>query len=220
MSGSTTTPRRPPNVPFFLVPPELFSIVTDAAPFPIYRCSSVSPENRPFLKTLNLKTILSLTAEKPSKPLRAISEEQNLNLVHLGLWQPRNLEASQPLSKSAVEKTLQLLTTDNLPALLVDGGHGIFVGVLRKLMGWNHTSIILDRSFAGNHPRYGNEEFIEMVDTSRINIPEGIEFLTWHGPKSNEEDKDGESEGEGEKNKGESKDVGVASRSLAELVKK
>lgn len=45
------------------------------------------------------------------------------------------------------------------------------------------------RSFAGNHPRYGNEEFIEMVDTSRINIPEGIDFLTWYGPRSNDEDK-------------------------------
>lgn len=29
-----------------------------------------------------------------------------------------------------------------------------------------------------------------MVDTSRINIPEGIDFLTWYGPRSNDEDKD------------------------------
>lgn len=93
---------------------------------------------------LNLKTIVSLTAEKPSKPLRAISEEQGIKLVHLGLWHPSTWEAYQPLSKSAVEKSLRLLTTDNLPALLVDGGHGTFVGVLRKLMGWNHTSIILE----------------------------------------------------------------------------
>lgn len=48
--SSPTTSRRPPNA-VFLVPPELFSIVTDAAPHCIYRCSSVSPENRPFLKT-------------------------------------------------------------------------------------------------------------------------------------------------------------------------
>lgn len=50
------------------------------------------------------------------------------------------------------------------------------------------------RSFAGNHPRYGNEEFIEMMDTSRINIPEGIDFLTWYGPRSNDEDKGKEKE--------------------------
>lgn len=64
--------------------------------------------------------------------------------MHLGLWHPSTWEAYQPLSKGAVEKSLRLLTTDNLPALLVDGGHGTFVGVLRKLMGWNHTSIILE----------------------------------------------------------------------------
>lgn len=59
------------------------------------------------------------------------------------------------------------------------------------------------RSFAGNHPRYGNEEFIEMVDTSRINIPEGIDFLTWYGPRSNDEDKDKAKEKEKEtENKG------------------
>lgn len=96
------------------------------------------------ISRLNLKTIVSLTAEKPSKPLRAISEEQGIKLVHLGLWHPSTWEEYQPLSKGAVEKSLRLLTTDNLPALLVDGGHGTFVGVLRKLMGWNHTSIILE----------------------------------------------------------------------------
>lgn len=57
------------------------------------------------------------------------------------------------------------------------------------------------RSFAGNHPRYGNEEFIEMVDTSRINIPEGIDFLTWYGPRSNDEHKPKEKKKEMEADK-------------------
>lgn len=33
-----------------------------------------------------------------------------------------------------------------------------------------------------------------MVDTSRINIPEGIDFLTWYGPRSNDEVKEKEKE--------------------------
>ncbi|KAL7268154.1 hypothetical protein RUND412_009237 [Rhizina undulata] len=164
----------------FLTPPELFAFVIDG-PTPIYRCSSVELANRSFLKTLNLKTIVYLAVEKPSKALRAISEEQHINLVHLGLWQASTWEAFTPLSKQAVEKTLRYFTREHLPLLLVDSGHGIFVGVLRKLLGWNHTSIILEyRSFAGQHPRYANEEFIEMVDTSNVVVPEGIDFLPVH----------------------------------------
>lgn len=38
-----------------------------------------------------------------------------------------------------------------------------------------------------------------MVDTSRINIPEGIDFLTWYGPRSSDENKGKEKEKEKEK---------------------
>lgn len=37
-----------------------------------------------------------------------------------------------------------------------------------------------------------------MVDTSRINIPEGIDFLTWYGPRSSDENKGKEKEKEKE----------------------
>lgn len=149
--------------PFVLVPPELFSIVTDLSPSPIYRCSSVSPENLTFLKTfqspplfspspqqtnvttsLSLKTIITLNVETPSKPLRALSEEDGITLRHIGLWQTSTWETFQPLSKGAVERTLQYLTDQHLPVLIVDGGHGTFVGVLRKLMGWGYTGILLE----------------------------------------------------------------------------
>ncbi|RPB05096.1 hypothetical protein L873DRAFT_943993 [Choiromyces venosus 120613-1] len=38
-------------VPFTLTPPELFAIITDTPPSPIYRCSRLTLENLPFLKT-------------------------------------------------------------------------------------------------------------------------------------------------------------------------
>lgn len=41
-----------------------------------------------------------------------------------------------------------------------------------------------------------------MMDTSRISIPEGIDFLTWYGPRSHDEDKEKERELEREKEMG------------------
>jgi hypothetical protein len=47
------------------------------------------------------------------------------------------------------------------------------------------------RSFAGNHARYVNEEFIEMVDTAQISIPEGIDWLPRGRGKEREKEKEG-----------------------------
>jgi len=47
---------------------------------------------------------------------------------------------------------------------VVDPG-GLFCGVIRRWMGWNYTSVVLEyRSFAGSKARYAYEEFLENVD--------------------------------------------------------
>ncbi len=57
---------------------------------------------------------------------------------------------------------------------------GTVVGCLRRLQGWNMTSIIDEyRRFAGAKGKNVNELFIEMFDVSLINLPVREHLPSW-----------------------------------------
>ncbi|EIE77595.1 hypothetical protein RO3G_02299 [Rhizopus delemar RA 99-880] len=49
---------------------------------------------------------------------------------------------------------------------------GTLVGCLRKLEGWNFSSIVTEyRAYAGSKARYVNEQFIELFDLDLVTLP-------------------------------------------------
>ena len=60
-----------------LIPPPAFGIVEQG----LYRSSIPYKEHFRFLRTLNLKTIISLCQEIPSKPVTVFCTSHNINFV-------------------------------------------------------------------------------------------------------------------------------------------
>ncbi|KZF25544.1 hypothetical protein L228DRAFT_280779 [Xylona heveae TC161] len=186
----------PPPESLLLTPPELFAIVTEG----IYRCASVEFINLSFLKTLRLRTILTLNPERPTKPIQALlasSESNNTNNNNHNNndnsnhsnsanscieWRHTSLPLhasgdawTAPRHENTVKRwreAIAVLAEERRPVLVVDPG-GMFCGVIRRvLMGWNFTSVILEyRSFLGTKARYAVEEFLEAVDVDALREP-------------------------------------------------
>ncbi|KAF8418594.1 hypothetical protein EV426DRAFT_707722 [Tirmania nivea] len=208
-----------------LFPPEGFATISEG----IYRCTSIDSNSREFLKTfpaqprrdprLNLKTILTLTVEKPRLPLRHLSSSLSIQLIHSALWTGASpgttLSSStttttqpiweEPAWKQAVDEALGYLAPEYRPVLVLDGV-GVFCGVVRRgVMGWRFTGTVLEyRSFfwaggGGQGGRYGCEEVLEMVDTDGGWGGRGVDDLRvgWRGKAGENEEKDGDGGGNG-----------------------
>ncbi|CCF50320.1 conserved uncharacterized protein (N-terminal fragment), partial [Ustilago hordei] len=75
-------------------PPALFASVAPQ----IYRSATPIPSNHTFLRTLQLKTILSLTAELPSPSLTAFCKNNGIKFLHFGLkrWGSEDFSSYSP----------------------------------------------------------------------------------------------------------------------------
>lgn len=116
-----------------LFPPHHFALVQDT----VFRGAYPKPRNLPFLSTLNLKTILSLTPDAP------VLEIQNVNLIHYKVDKPKE---GIPLNYSKMTYILSLLVDkSNLPIYIhcLDGQlvTGLVVWCLRFVLcnigSWN-----------------------------------------------------------------------------------
>eukprot|EP01137_Pigoraptor_chileana_P004779 Opistho-2@46896 len=162
-----------------LTPPEAFGIVEPS----VYRSNSPFPVNFSFLKTLELRTVVVLSPEKPLRAVLDFFEECSINMVHLGLkaWKPD--VTWKPVSEELIKECLEIvLDSTKYPVMVMctSGVHqtGTLVGCLRKLEGWNLTSIVNEyRMYAGAKNRYINEQFIELFDLDLITLPHTLP--TW-----------------------------------------
>ncbi|CAG8802325.1 9457_t:CDS:2, partial [Dentiscutata erythropus] len=161
-----------------LTPPEQFGNVEKG----LYRSDMLCPPHFPFIKSLNLKTILLLSPEAPTRSVGNFLEENNIKLVPLyesmKVW--KSTPGWQPVSEELIKDGLEMvLDIKNYPILVMctSGIHetGTFIGCLRRLQNWNFTSIMVEyRSFAGNKARYVNEQFIELFDMDLITLPQNL----------------------------------------------
>ena len=202
-----------PTAPL-LDPPALFASVAPQ----IYRSATPTPHNHSFLRTLQLRTILSLTAELPSPSLTSFCRKHNIRFLHLGLkrWAPPppppssssssdvpdisflHTTSTSPstLTEQLVKDSLQLVLNSSYhPVLVTDtsGIHeiGVLLGCLRKLQRWNFATILLEyRHFAGNRARATNERFIEMFDTDLVAYPEQAVLPYWFKEQIEEDDRE------------------------------
>uniref|UniRef100_A0A060T7D7 Putative tyrosine-protein phosphatase OCA1 n=1 Tax=Blastobotrys adeninivorans TaxID=409370 RepID=A0A060T7D7_BLAAD len=150
----------------------------------LYRSGQPSPINFPFLKELNLKTIVWLAVEDPSDRFLNFADDNEITFEHLGLV----TEGTNPwdqLTESSIIAALNIIMRKESYPLLVCCGmgrhrSGTVIGCLRRLQGWNLASISDEyRRFAGaKSGRVLIELHIEAFDTNAVEWdPENVP--TW-----------------------------------------
>lgn len=183
--------------PSLIHTPALFSIVEQG----VYRCASPTAAQVPFLATLNLKTVISLTPEHPIRPLLQFTRSNGIDFLHLGttLWRP--LTDWKPVNDDVVKAALEvILDVRNQPVLLIDplGIHntGCVVGALRIMQKWNFASVLVEyRSHSGpTKHRLSDEHFIELFDPDLINLPRAEFLPKWFQTDGDDADTDWEEE--------------------------
>mmetsp|Transcript_15138 Transcript_15138/g.17147 ORF Transcript_15138/g.17147 Transcript_15138/m.17147 type:complete len:197 (-) Transcript_15138:26-616(-) len=155
-----------------LSPPENFGIVEPL----VYRSSTITPENLPFIVQLRLKTVVHLSPDITQRAVLEFFEEHGIELMHLGMksWRPSGWQISEELVKNSLEI---ILDSRYHPVLITctSGVHqtGTVVGCLRRLQDWCFTSTLGElRTYASNaRARYVNETFVEYFDPDLVSLP-------------------------------------------------
>lgn len=151
--------------------PEGYGVIEDG----VYRCHSVEPTNAESIRTLRLRVIVLISADRPSKFLRTFAHENEIELVHLALQPWRSTLDWNLLGRDILQDALTyVLDRRNYPMLLVDGTNA-FAGVLRKIQHWNYAAIVSEyRAYAGTRTHYMTEIFLEMLEVSLLSHEEAV----------------------------------------------
>lgn len=154
----------PATLPFLepLIPPENFSMVNSR----LYRSSLPLKKHFPFLRTLNLRSVLTLILEEYPAPNTAFLEENGIQFFQFGI--PGNKEPFVHIPEDMITNALiAILDRRNHPMLIHcnKGKHrtGCLVGCLRKLQQWSLTTIFDEyRRFSAPKSRSMDQESIEL----------------------------------------------------------
>jgi len=167
------------------IPPQNFGMVEED----LFRSAQPDELNFPFLEKLHLRTIISLAPDELPQSLLMWLEDQRIDLVRLGEDVGSGHRSPwKPVSEETVLEGLRLLLEPSRYPLLVMcnlGRHrtGTMIGCLRKLQGWNLTSILEEyRRHAGPKFRLLNEQFIELFDIDLVHVP--LQCPQWLGGDS------------------------------------
>ena len=160
-----------------LSPPKGFAFVEPQ----LYRSSAFSREHFGFIRLLNLRTVLYLSAEEAPKAITDFCNDEEITFVNLGTLQPFCRAGDwSPLRGDLAKLALEaLLDQTKLPLMIVclNGVQqtGALVGCLRKLQGWSFTSIVEEhRRFCEINSRSPIEHFIEIFDTDIVTLPAAL----------------------------------------------
>ena len=152
-----------------LVPPENFALVERG----LYRGAFPKPKNFPFLRTLGLRTILSLKLEKTNEypaANTAFNHEHGIQLLMFGM--PGNKEPFVDIPEDGIAAALAAVLDPRCHPMYVHcnkGKHrtGCLVGCLRKVQRWSLVAIFEEyRRFAGSKARVVDQHFIERFQPS------------------------------------------------------
>lgn len=160
-----------------LFPPLNYAVVEDG----IYRSATPSELNFPFLHTLNLKSIITLSPEVITGHFLSFVNDLSINNICLDSSSQTRVSGliveASVISEETVIEVLKLLSNkDNLPLLITcrTGKKltGAVVGCLRKLQRWSLVSILEEyRRLAGyslSRTHQQHEQFIELFDTDLV----------------------------------------------------
>jgi len=162
-----------------LVPPDNFALV-----FPgVYRSSFPKRKNFDFLRKLNLKTVLTLVLEDYPEANQKFINENGIEFLRFGV--SGNKEPFADIDESTIRAAVEALLDKRKHPILIHcnkGKHrtGCLVGCLRKVCGWALIATLDEYiRFAGNKPRYMDQQFIEFFDVSLVKLPTDEHLPPW-----------------------------------------
>ncbi|KAM2895708.1 hypothetical protein FF1_010773 [Malus domestica] len=147
-----------------LEPPINFSMVEDG----IFRSGFPQPSNFPFLKSLNLRSIIYLCPEPYPEANLEFLRSQNIRLLQFGI--EGKTEPSVSILKDTILEALKILIDGRNHPVLIHckrGKHrtGCLVGCLRKFQNWCLSSVFEEyQRFAGVKSRPTDLRFIQGFD--------------------------------------------------------
>ena len=158
-----------------MVPPSHFSLVCAG----VYRSNVPLPVNAAFLRALELRHVVFLSAEEQNKTMRQLVSDSGgaTRFSNLGLQAWNASDTWRALSDDLVKRALELvLDSRQHPLLLVcaSGVHetGAVVACLRRLQRWTATAVFDEyRRHAGTKGRISVEQFAELFDTDLVVLP-------------------------------------------------
>ncbi|CCE83476.1 Piso0_004052 [Millerozyma farinosa CBS 7064] len=146
----------------------------------LYRSAQPSIINQPFLKDLNLKTIIWLASEEPQDDFLDFCSNCHINVEFVGLMNEyayKNVNPWDSLSEGTIRRALEIICDkENYPLLVCCGmgrhRTGSVIGCLRRLQGWNLASVSEEyRRFTGARGgRIMVELLIEGFDINSVQV--------------------------------------------------
>ena len=137
--------------------------------FDLYHAFRVSSINFPFLKTLNLHTIVVIDSGAPSRSLTEFAETHNVKLVHLVTEAWRSVTSEHQQIMHVYSQALKyVLDMRNYPLLVL--GTSLITGVIRRLENWSFAPIMSDYSALSEV----TGAFIRLADLASIEVMEFV----------------------------------------------
>ncbi|MCO5598624.1 hypothetical protein L7F22_052721 [Adiantum nelumboides] len=165
-AASTTTSALSASSP--LIPPDNFAMVNTW----VYRSSFPKKRHFPFLRTLGLKSVLTLILEEYPEQNMQFLDQNGVTFFQFGI--PGNKEPFVQIPQDKITAALvTIMDRRNHPMLIHcnKGKHrtGCLIGCLRKLQQWSLTTIFDEyRRFSAPKSRSMDQEFIELYRESVV----------------------------------------------------
>ncbi|KAK4533889.1 hypothetical protein CCYA_CCYA20G4771 [Cyanidiococcus yangmingshanensis] len=163
-----------------LVTPFRFGIVEDG----LYRGAYPTLKNWRFLRRLQLRSIVTLSAEAPTADLSDFCRNEQIRLWH---WQTEKFEDVPTLTPSKVATILHcIVDVQNHPLFIHcrDGGHntGLVIMCLRRLQNWNLSVIFSEfcRYVKGGEIRLSESQYVESFK-GEVTLPADRPVWLWGG---------------------------------------
>ncbi|CDW98629.1 hypothetical protein [Sporisorium scitamineum] len=152
----------PPDFQEDLLPPDNFAMVNSY----VYRSSFPKKKHFPFLRTLGLRSVLTLILEEYPETNSTFLDQNGITFFQFGI--PGNKEPFVSIPTDKITAALMtIMDRRNHPILIHcnKGKHrtGCLIGCLRKLQQWSLTTIFDEyRRFSWPKSRSMDQEFIEL----------------------------------------------------------
>lgn len=156
-----------------LIPPVNFGMVEED----LTRSGMPNELNFPFLTRLRLRTIVYLAHEEIPGALERFVDMEDIELITLVPDEDDVARQWRPISNQVVLEAFRVIldvSKSPVHVMCVGGRHrtGTMIGCVRRLQRWHLSSIFEEyQMYATNKGRLANEQFIELFDTSLVEIP-------------------------------------------------
>nr|AAB91974.1 unknown protein [Arabidopsis thaliana] len=153
-----------------LIPPLNFSMVDNG----IFRSGFPDSANFSFIKTLGLRSIISLCPEPYPENNMQFLKSNGISLFQFGIEGSKSKEPFVDILDQKIREALKVLLDEKNHPLLIHckrGKHrtGCLVGCMRKLQKWCITSILDEyKRFAAAKARVSDQRFLESFDVSGL----------------------------------------------------